>query len=75
MSEYGYDIAPEDPTCSVFRSEIDDGVWMCNIPFFDIATGIQASTSLRKIKAYVESKTDPGYWYKTEDGSWEYVIR
>lgn len=44
----------DDLSCSVFRSAVDDRVWMCNIPIVDVATGLQAARSLRKIKAYVE---------------------
>lgn len=67
---------PGDETSSVFRSSVDERVWMCNIPETDIADGIQASTSLRKIKAYVEQIQARfgivGAWVKVGDDHYEY---
>lgn len=58
----------------VFRSPLDERVWMCNIPDVDVATGLQASTSLRRVKAYVESKCDGGQgtWKLSPEGTWAY---
>lgn len=64
--------------CSVFRSYVDDKVWMCNIPYVDVADGLQASTSLRKIQAYVEDVArrhlhyEGGCWERTPDDGWTY---
>jgi hypothetical protein len=72
---YGED---EAEFCSVFRSGIDDGVWICNVPYVDVATGLLASTSLRKVKRYVEELAarqldyGVGRWERTDDGGWSY---
>lgn len=67
-------------SCSVYRSDVDDRVWMCNIPYVDVAQGLQASTSLRRIKAYVEEQARrhlnyvTGKWVASSDGDgWNYV--
>lgn len=63
--------------CSVFRSHVDSGVWLCNVPYVDVIVGLQASTSLRKLKAYVEEVADrdmdygKGRWVKVDSG-WSY---
>lgn len=66
----------EDFYGSVFRSPIDDRVWMCNIPEVDVATGLVASTSLRKVKAYVEEvlryDLGEGTWARSPSGDWQY---
>lgn len=64
--------------CSVFRSSVDARVWMCNVPLVDVADGLQASTSLRMIKAYVEELAErymdfgQGRWERTSDDGWSY---
>jgi hypothetical protein len=64
--------------CSILRSYIDDGVWICNRPYVDVITGLQASTSLRKTKRYVEEVAarqldyGKGRWERTDDGGWSY---
>jgi hypothetical protein len=69
----------EGEACSVFRSTIDERVWMCNIPYVDVATGLVASTSLRRVKAYVEQLADRqldygnGRWIQDlDEGGWSY---
>lgn len=65
----------DEDTVNVFRSSIDDRVWMCNIPVVDVATGLQASTSLRRIKAYVEEiQGSGGTWAKIDSENWEYRV-
>jgi hypothetical protein len=68
----------DEDTCSVFRSSVDPAVWMCNVPLTDVADGLQAARSLRKIKSYVEKTaarwlgyTD-GVWTKDSDEYWNY---
>lgn len=66
----------QDWDAVIFRSSVDHRVWMCNIPETDIATGVQSSTSLKKLKTYVEDvmRPDifPGSWTKTAEDYWEY---
>jgi hypothetical protein len=71
----------DDSTCSVFRSSVDYRVWMCNVPYTDVADGIQAACSLRAIKTYVEKTaarwlefTD-GVWTKIDPDYWHYQPR
>lgn len=59
----------DEDTCSVFRSSVDPSVWMCNVPLTDVADGLQAARSLRKIKAYVEETASR--WLGYSDGVWE----
>jgi hypothetical protein len=61
-----------DDNASVFRSAVDERVWMCNIPDTDVATGLQASTSLRRMKAYVEEECGTGGWWVRVGDEWEY---
>lgn len=60
----------------IFRSAVDAKVWMCNIPDTDVETGIQSSTSVRKLKRYVEETLAPdivpGAWRLSGAGVWEF---
>lgn len=67
-----------DSTSSVYRSDIDDRVWMCNIPNEDVAGGIQCSTSLRKVQRYVEDVATrnglSGVWVQVGPEHWQHRI-
>lgn len=57
---------------NVFRATADESVWMCNIPNWDVAKGLQAARSLRRIKAYVEEIEGPGEWVRTDVDEWRF---
>lgn len=64
-------IGPEIPV--IGRSGLDDRVWVPSIPGLDVIDSEgMSSTSLRRVKAYVESKVGEGTWVRMEDGSFEY---
>jgi hypothetical protein len=63
------------------RSELDWGVWVAVLPDVDIATGaMQASTSINKVKRYIEGEVArwPGHrdvegeWVRRDKDCWEY---
>jgi hypothetical protein len=65
----------DEDTAHVFRSSVDARVWMCNIPIVDVATGLQGSTSIRRIKAYVEEiHGSGGTWTQTDSENWQYEV-
>lgn len=63
-------------TAMVYRSGLDDRVWVPTIPGNPVGTSeCMASTSLRRVKAYVEGQAPAvGTWVRTEDDSWEYPV-
>ena len=66
-----------DDDGAIYRSAVDPRVWICNIPETDVASGVQASTSLRTLKAYVEEvqarhNIAAGSWVQVSAGYWEY---
>jgi hypothetical protein len=70
--DHGPDDEMDEDYASIYRAFADDRVWMCNIPYIDVADGIQASTSARRLKAYLEEYCpENGTWVRVE-GGWEY---
>jgi hypothetical protein len=66
----------DDVSAFVKRSGLDERVWVPSIDGLSIAESeCMSSTSLRRVKEYVESRCPEGKWVKVqnEDGvSWEY---
>lgn len=65
---------------SVIVSGLDCKVWVCVLPETDTYTGtMQASTSLRKCKRYVEttgwSGSEGATWKKNENGDWDAYVK
>lgn len=67
---------PDEWTATVYRSGLDDRVWVPTIPGLPVAASeCMSATSLRRVKAYVEEKApDGGVWVKIADGAWEYHV-
>lgn len=76
MSNAWIEETTEEWYASVYRSGLDDKVWVPTIPGQPVATSeAMAATSLRRVKAYVEQKAPAeGVWKKLPDGAWEYHV-
>lgn len=78
MSNAWIEETTEEWYASVYRSGLDDKVWVPTIPGQPVATSeAMAATSLRRVKAYVEQKAPGpgGVWTKLPDGGgWEYHV-
>lgn len=73
MSNWLADRPMDDDVASVGRAYADPSVWMCNIPGLDVADGVQAAGSLKKIKAYVEETVDAeGSWARLSKDLYEF---
>lgn len=71
----------EGDAAKVYRSGLDDRVWVPTIPGLPVADSeCMSSTSLRRVKAYVEESMPEGKgtWTRQVDdkgnSSWEYLV-
>lgn len=72
--------ASEGDPARVYRSGLDDRVWVPTIPGETVADSeCMSSTSLRRVKEYVEERMPQGgTWTKVSDdngkSAWEYLV-